>query len=242
MTLQQYQDAIHAMILGSVSAEDTARALFGSDDETTVVRLSGYRDGYLGAQREGLEIQHPQTVAVVTARYGRQAWRDLVESFMAAFPDQHPHRVIGFEPFAAFVASRADLPPWLGELALLERRALMATLAPDDDTARVDPQTSVARLRWDILAWNQDGQPDLYAEPEVRDNLVLSWRAPGGETLQAEVGELDALLVGCLLEGRMPEDRELRALDCGVDDLLGSLEALREIGAVRDGLQEGAVG
>jgi hypothetical protein len=244
MNLQEYQDVLHALILGTASAEDTARVLFGEQDETTVIRLSGYREGYLGAQREGLEIQHPQTHAVVTARYGEQAWRDLVASFLDACPEQHPHRVVALEPFAGFVASRADLPPWLGELARLERDALLASVAPDEDTARIEPRTTVAALRWDVLGWNRDGAPDLFAEPELRETLVLTWRAPGGETLQAEVAELDALLVRCLLEGRMPGDRELSALGCGVEELLGSLEALREIGAVRDGLQEdgGAAG
>lgn len=238
MNLQEYQDVLHALILGTTSAEDTARALFGSDDETTVIRLSGYRDGYLGAQREGLEIQHPQTHAVVVARYGEQAWRDLVAAFLDAFPEQHPQRVIALEPFAAFVASRADLPPWLGDLALLERKALVASVGPDQEAAPIEAQTSVEALRWDVLAWNRDGDPDLFAEPEARETLVLTWRAPGGETLQAEVGELDALLVRCLLQGRMPGEDELSALGCTVEDGLGSLEALREIGAVRDGPRE----
>lgn len=230
--LQHYQDTVLALVQGRVSAEQSAIALFGAADERTVARLRGYRDSHLLGQVEGLQIQHPEVWRVIEARLGRDAWIAVVEGFLAAHPVSHPHRLVAFAPFAAYLATRQELPPWLPDLARLQRAALLADLAPDTCSVRIEPVTSVTAVTHDILGWNADGSPDLLADPEPRECLVLTWRGPDGEPLQAEIGQLERLVVERLLEGRLPTEAELAALGLGAAELAEALEELARIGVI----------
>lgn len=233
MTLQDYQDTMLALIEGRIGAEQAAAALYQTDDEITALRLRDYRQGYLGAQGEGLSIQHPQTCAVVEARQGREGWRRLVAAFLAAHPPRHPHRVVAFAPFPDFVAADPALPAWLGDLARLERAALLVDLAPDTPEAAVDPETRVIAVGWDLLGWSADGAPDLSADPEPRPVQVLTWRDADGTPLQAEVGPLEALALE-LARGRGPlPPGALETLGASEADLAEARAALEEIGAIR---------
>lgn len=233
MNLNEYQDTFWSLLDGTLDGGAAATALYGDDDGLNPVRLSDYRAGYLGAQNEGLSIQHPQTRAVLEARQGRDAWRALVERYLAAHPPDHPHRIVAFAPFPDFVAQDATLPPWLGDLARLERAALLADVGPDAPEAPADPETRVLALGWDVLAWNADGAPDLRTDPERRCNLVLTWRAEDGSPLQAEVGPVEELALIVARRGEPATDEEREAIGATEDELAAALEALVEIGAVR---------
>lgn len=233
MNLQQYQDLMMDVIQGRGAPEAAAAQLWGSFEARDVVRLEGYRKGTIGATGEGLEIQHPQTARVIRERLGAGAWWRVVSAYVDAHLPSHPHRLAGFEPFPAFLATREELPTWMAELASLERAALLASMAPDQPDASVELDTAVLHLQWDVLGWNNDCDPDWAADPEPRPCRVLTWRGPEGTPLQAEVGPLEEAVLEARRQGRGLSEAEREALGCGTEDEDEATVALVEIEAIR---------
>jgi hypothetical protein len=105
-------------------------------------RFQVYADAYLWRLRDCLREDFPR----VAARLGAEAFEGLVRDYLRAHPSEHPSvRHVG-RHFVGFVEGRADVPPWLADLARLEWARVEAFDAPDatpigvEDLRRVAPE------------------------------------------------------------------------------------------------------
>lgn len=91
-------------------------------------RLQVYVDAYLLRLRDVLAEDFPRLAALV----GTERFEELARAYLRERPSVQPSlRDLG-DAFPAFVASSADLPPYLGDLARLERARTDVFDSPDD--------------------------------------------------------------------------------------------------------------
>lgn len=128
----------------------------GAGDPVLLGALRGPRDLdpaagvaiYAGMSRarllDVLREDFPRVLAVV----GDEAFADLAERYLARHPSTHPSvRHLG-RRLAAFVASEAAPPPFLGDLARLEWARVEAFDAPDAEPLRLADLRAVAPEAW----------------------------------------------------------------------------------------------
>lgn len=110
-------------------------------------RLQVYVDAYWLRLREVLAEDFPRTASVLPC----ETFDAVARDYLTANPSRHPSlRHLG-DAFPAFVAARRDVPPWLGDLALLERTRTNVFDSDDDEPWSTDALRRIAPQRWPSL-------------------------------------------------------------------------------------------
>lgn len=221
--MQAWHDTFHDLHLGTCSASAAALRLYGHADEQLIARLDTYRRGFVRGEAHGLATQHPQCHAVVCELSGAERWHELAAAFLADHPRMHTRHTVSLAPFADWLHGRDDVPAWLADLALLERASMAAEIAPDEREGLLGADASITAIEHDVLVWHEAGD-DVRQPPAPGALLVLTWRDADLEVRQAEIGELEQLVIEALRRGDRPSDAELAAVEL-------STEEYAEIGA-----------
>jgi len=110
-------------------------------------RLEIYADMYRARLVDVLREDFPRTLA----HLGDDAFLALADRYLARHPSTHPSvRHLG-NRFADFLAGRAAVPPWLGDLARLEWARVEVFDAPDAEPLRLADLKSVSPADWPAL-------------------------------------------------------------------------------------------
>jgi hypothetical protein len=159
----QFWQAI-ATAPGELSASDELLAVTEpSVSLDATARLQVYVDAYLLRLREVLAEDFPRLAAFL----GAERFAEVACDYLRAHPSVHPSvRHLG-DGFPTFVTRRPELPPYLGDLARLERARTDVFDAPDDP-----PPLAVA----DLGALAPDAWPELrFAPIRALTLLRLDW-------------------------------------------------------------------
>lgn len=232
-----WYDAISELCSGLATPAETARAVWGldehdSDSEVLVTRLTSYRNSLVGGEASGLAHQHPETHRLVCELLGPEHWVELSVAFLRAHPRTHTHRLVSLAPFCDWLRTREELPPWLADLAKLERVVLEADVAPDDPPGLLAPGCSVTTVAHDVLAWNEDGA-SIHTPPAAIETLVLTWRDAELVTRQAELGPFEQFVIAQLEQGeRGATPAQLAEFGLDEHDFDEVVEQLVELGVV----------
>lgn len=175
-------------------------------------RLGVYADAYFWRLHGVLRDDYPKVAAVL----GPDALETLARDYLAAHPSDNPSARHFGRHLAAFLDGRADVAPFLPDLARLEwarvdafdapdARALtladLRTTAPEDWPGLrfvAQPSLIVLRSAWPIHAvWaSPEGTPFTPAETVVRVWRAPDWRVLHGPMDAAEERALGALTAG----------------------------------------------
>ena len=204
-------------------------------------RLGVYADMYLSRLHDTLVSDYPK----LDAALGHTAFHALVVDFVAASPPRSFTLRDAGATLAAYARTRADLPPWVADLALLERARIEVFDGPDatvlarDDVAGVAPEAfPELRLAWVpasmlvTLAWTVDELWDQIesaaplAAPRPTTRRVLVWRrgvTVFHRTLDDDEAELALLVMARATFAELSErllEREAEAPEQRVVELL----------------------
>ena len=175
-------------------------------------RLQVYVDAYLWRLRDVLAEDFPR----LAASLGTEGFEELARAYLRDWPSVQPSvRHLG-DMLPAFVASSPELPPYLGDLARLERARLDVFDAPDDvpltvaDLGAIAPPAwpelrfrpiralAVLRLEWPIHGlWGNDGA----APPAPAPTTLRVWRGAEYRVFHAPVDPRAAVALERLVAG-----------------------------------------
>jgi hypothetical protein len=117
-------------------------ATLGSEE-----RLRVYADAYFWRLRDILSEDFPR----LAERLGDEAFEELATAYLRAHPSQDPSlRHLG-DALPSFLARSAEHPPFLADLARLERARVDVFDAPDDRPLTTDDLRSVPPEAWAAL-------------------------------------------------------------------------------------------
>jgi hypothetical protein len=215
-------------------------------------RLQVYVDAYFWRLRDVLAEDFPRLAAVL----GAERFAELARAYLQVHPSAQPSvRHLG-DGLPAFVARATDLPPYLGDLARLERARTDVFDAPDDEPLTiahlraVDPAAwpelrftrlralTVLRLDWPVHAvWGDDACAPLGPAPTA----LRVWRGAGHRVFHAVLEPRAARALDRLVAG------EPFGVICGAFDDLPPEEGARQATALlarwlEDGLVAGVTG
>jgi len=175
-------------------------------------RLDVYADAYFWRLHGVLRDDYPKVAAVL----GRDAFETVACGYLAAHPSDNPSARHFGRHLAAFLDGRADVAPFLPDLARLEWARVDAFDAPDAPALTVadlrtiapedwpglrfvaQPSLIVLRSGWPIhTVWTSpEGTPFAPAETVVRVWRAPDWRVLHGPMDAAEEQALAALAGG----------------------------------------------
>jgi hypothetical protein len=222
---------------GRLAVDDATLALVEpSATLDPAARLQVYVDAYFLRLRAVLADDFPR----VETALGTEGFDDVVGAYLARHPSTNPSlRHLG-DALPAFVASRPDLPPWLGDLARLERARTDVFDAPDDTVLRVDDLRRVPADAWPELRlraihaltllhvdwpvwelWRDDAAP-----LQATSAIVRVWRGADYRVFHAPMTAPAAEALRRLMAG------EPFAAICAAFEHLPPAEAAREVAAL----------
>jgi len=175
-------------------------------------RLQVYVDAYLWRLRDVLAEDFPRLAALL----GTDRFEELARAYLRAQPSVQPSvRHLG-DAFPAFVASSAALPPYLGDLARLERTRTDVFDSPDDtplivaELRTIEPDTwpdrrftpiralALLRLDWPVHElWGDDAAAPSAPAPTT----LRVWRRADYRVFHAPVGPRAAVALERLVAG-----------------------------------------
>jgi len=175
-------------------------------------RLGVYADAYFWRLHGVLRDDYPKVAAVL----GPVALETIARDYLATQPSDNPSARHFGRRFAAFLDGRADVAPFLPDLARLEwarvdafdapdapalALADLRTIAPEDWPGLrfvAQPSLTVLRSAWPVhAAWaSPEGTPVSPAETVVRVWRAPDWRVLHGPMDGAEEQALAALTAG----------------------------------------------
>jgi hypothetical protein len=175
-------------------------------------RLQVYVDAYFWRLRDVLAEDFPRLAALL----GTDRFEELARAYLRACPSAGPSvRHLG-DAFPAFVASSSALPPYLGDLARLERARTDVFDGPDDvpltvaELRAIEPRAwpalrftpiralTLLRLGWPVHElWSDDAA----APPTPAPTTLRVWRGADYRVLHAPVGARAAVALERLVAG-----------------------------------------
>lgn len=207
--LAAIQQRFYELVTSGAAAADPG-LLVGPPD-----RLAIYVRMYFDRLHDVLWDDHPKLVAVL----GADAFRDLVERYLRACPPSSFTLRDAGAALPAYLATRADLPAWLPELAALERARIevfdaadarvltredLAALAPEawiDFPIAWVPASAIVRTAWavdDVWTAIEDDRP--FGAPPNAARTMLVWRRASTvfhRTLEPDEAAVAVLVRGC---------------------------------------------
>jgi hypothetical protein len=203
MKLATQLSTFAALLEGKADEATTRQALFGAQHEhgADAGRLAIYARFCRLHRVEALEGVYVNVRQLVVRRLGQDAWHALVEAFFLAHPMHHVELNENGAAFSDWLATRADLPPWLATVAEVEWWDWVTFVAPDEPPAATLRLSSTVEIR--PLAWAIDPWLDAGAEgdPEHRANLLIFWRDRDLDSRRGELTSLELLVVKAVSEG-----------------------------------------
>jgi hypothetical protein len=133
---------------GTLAARDDLLAVTTPSPRLdAAARMQVYVDAYFWRLRDVLAEDFPRLASVV----GAERFEELAREYLSAHPSARPSvRHLG-DGFPDFVAQSAGLPPYLGDLARLERARTDVFDAPDDVSLTVEHLRTVDPAAWPEL-------------------------------------------------------------------------------------------
>jgi putative DNA-binding protein len=125
-------------------------------------RVRIYTDAYLWRLTDALREDHPR----LAARLGADAFCNLARAYLTAHPSTHPSIGRAGRGLPEFLAGRADVPPWAGALAALERARQEVFEEADAVALALDDLRTLPPAAW--------GELPLAAVPACR-LVVADW-------------------------------------------------------------------
>src|SRR5688572_6815222 len=181
---------------GTLVAPDELVAAAVSSGATAMDRLRVYANAYFWRLRDVLAEDFSRLAALL----GADRFDDLARDYLRAHPSEHPSvRHVG-DRLPPFLAARDDLPPWLADLARLERARVDAFAAPDcqplapaemaaippDAWPRLrfvpNPSLAILRLSWPVHELWRDGD---FTPPGPASTVLRVWRDQGYRVFHA---------------------------------------------------------
>lgn len=202
MRLSQQLAAFAALLEGRADDAATRMELFGAQAEgPDARRLAIYARFCRTHRAEALEGVFVAVKKYVEATQGPDGWRALFEAYFRAHPMHHVEINENGVHFAAYLATRGDLPPWLSAVAEVEWWDWMAFVAPEDapgGAPRLSASVEVRPLSWDVDAWLDAEQR---GEPEAREQLIVFWRDRDLDSRRGVVTPIELVVMKAVSEG-----------------------------------------
>jgi hypothetical protein len=175
-------------------------------------RLRVYADAYFWRLRDVLAEDFPRVAAIL----GPERFEALAREYLRSHPSEHPSvRYLGRD-LAAVIARHVDLPPYLADLARLERARLDVFDALDCEPLRTDalravqaedwpqlrfapiPALAVLQADWPVHeAWGGADAASLASAP----TFVRVWRAQDYRVYHTPMDARDAEALDRLMAG-----------------------------------------
>jgi hypothetical protein len=194
-------------------------------------RLSIYAEAYFLRLRDVLLEDYPRVAAIL----GPERFDALVRDHLGDHPSTNPSISHVGRDLVATLADRFDLPPYLADLARLERARVDVFVAPESGVLTADrlrqiptecwpalrfsaiPALTIVRAKWPVhRLWNDDGAPN----PAPSPTFLRVWRAEDCRVFHAamdlrELGALERLIAGEPLETICAAFADLPAAEAG---------------------------
>src|SRR5438128_4778207 len=120
-------------------APELVEAVLPSSTLDSAARVQVYADAYSSRLLDVLREDFPRLSALL----GRDGFEEIARDYLKSHPSEHPSvRHLG-RAMAGFLEQRADLPPYLAELARLEWARIDVFDAPDAEPLAVDALRTV---------------------------------------------------------------------------------------------------
>jgi hypothetical protein len=234
----------------SAGREGAAPALLDVSEPSATLgsaeRLRVYADAYFWRLHDVLAEDFPRVAAIL----GPERFEELAREYPRSHPSTHPSvRHLG-RGFAAAIAQRADLPPYLGDLARLEWARREVFDAPDCEPLTADalrvmgcadwpqlrftpiPALAIVRAEWPVHeAWGADDAASDRAATSIR-----VWRGQDYRVYHAPMDARDAAALDRLIAGE-----PFGAVCAAFDDLAPVEGAERATALLERWLEDGII-